>query len=343
MKKKYSILIAAVLMFIAGGKLSAQTLHHQVWDYSCDSSFTSSLSSKFLKYKGGLELVPDSDIKAGGFSALHVSDTGNRMFAISDFSSSKSLPDSMVAAWYEFKPVYDKNMNLKEVEQIQNGHILNENNKPLPEIESIAVVNNTAHISMDNGDGRGAFIYQFNLSERKINSNIKISDKKTSIPDYPKNSRQGIESMTMTDDGYLFLIHEKQPSFQYRYAWMINPETLSFKKKLYTSKIGEIKGITTLLSGDLIILEKKYYNGNTKLNISLLPKADLEKDTLQSITLLESESVCLDNFEGISSFSRNGKEYIMMITDNNGDWQKPGRQKTIIVLFEIMNLPKTNL
>ena len=336
MKKKYYIFITAIIMFTAGGSLSAQVLSDTVWSFSCNSGFIPELSNEFLKYKGGLELVSDSKMKTGGFSALSVLDSGNRILAISDFSAKSFFPDSLRASWYEFEPVYDDQMNLTGMKYIKNGQILTENNEPLAEIESVAVVNNIGHISLDNGAGKGDYIYQIDLSAEKPDGDFIILDKRTRIPNYPQYSRQGIESMTMTDDGYLFLIHEKEPNFQYRYTWLINPETLDFKEKLYTSKFGEIKGITTLMSGDLIILEKHFHSGITKIDISLLPKTDLEHDTLQSTTLLSTESRCLDNFEGISSFIRNNKEYIMLITDNNGDWQKPGRQKTIIVLFEIL-------
>jgi hypothetical protein len=325
----------AVLLF-ATSQASAQTIKSMPWQNNCDSVLPESLNSEFITYKGGLEIINTQTEKFGGFSALWVSPDGSRILTFSDFTSVKeSFPDSLRAQWYEFIPDYGESIQLKSVSLNKSGRILSPEGIPVSEIESVAVHNKTLYIAKDNGKGQGNTILQVKLSEFDNAGDIRVSPKVIPIPNFPKSSKEGFEAMTALPDGRLLLIHEKEPDTKFRSTWLINPKDTSFEKKLYKLNEGAAKGMTKLKNKDLLIIEKQYNKGYTKMAVSQLKQKDLKNDSLEAKTLLRAESFCLDNFEGIASFSHKKKECFFIITDNNGDWQKAGRQKNLLLLFEL--------
>jgi hypothetical protein len=329
-------LLNAVVILFAVSQLQAQQIKSIPWPNNCDSVLPDKLNSEFITYKGGLEIIHPQNEKFGGFSALWISPEGKKILAFSDFTSVKEeFADSLRAHWYEFVPLYDKNMQIKSISLSNSGRILSPEGIPVSEIESVAVHDNTLYIAKDNGKKQANTILKAKVSEFDKDGDIRVSSHVIPIPNFPKNSKEGFEAMTALPDGRLLLIHEEKGKNGFRNTWLINPKDTTFEQKLYKLNEGAAKGMTTLKNNDVLIIEKQFDKGYTKIAVSYLKYKELKNDSLEAAALLRAESFCLDNFEGIASFSRKGKEYFFIITDNNGDWQKPGRQKTLLLLFEI--------
>ncbi|MEA2043499.1 MAG: esterase-like activity of phytase family protein [Bacteroidota bacterium] len=333
MLKTLQIITGLFLLFGSGS--TAQNISSKPWTSACDSVLIKQLSNKNLTFKGGLELYSEADIPSGGFSGLHISENGNRLLSISDFSAGKSFTDSLRAKWFIFEPTFSSSMKLLSVNQVNSGQILGPDQIPFSEIESIAPSDSGFYISADNKRGKGDHIYPLIINTPEPNASIPVGPDPIKILGFEKHSKQGIEAMTTIRDSLLFLIHENNPNREYRYAWIINSKSGKTQQKLYVAKFGEIKGLSTLKNGNILVLEKLYQTGITTVDISILNQTELTEDSIRSKSILRVTSSCLDNFEGIACFERNGKEYFMIVSDNNGDWQKPGRQKTLLLLFEL--------
>lgn len=170
------------------------------------------------------------------------------------------------------------------------------------------------------------------------------TEKRFDIDGFASESfREGIECMTETNNKELFLIHETKPGIKEnttRFGWIINTKGENVKKFSFVSHLKEVKGATTLPNGNIVVLEKSYNSSqrSTHLNLVEIKRTDIYKNTLSGKVILNAKSTHLDNFEGITSFEKDDKTYILLVSDNNGDWNrdKYGKpiQKTLLLLFE---------
>ncbi len=311
--------------------LSGQNIQSSKWNVENNShSIYKGLSNTQITYKGGLVLEANDKVKFGGLSALWVSNDGKKIVAISDYSSKQNFNKENRSCWFRFDLCYDENQNLINANIDKKGQFLDFEREVISgEIESLAWNHNILYISFD--EDNKLFSYDINCiksGEKRCNP-LKTFE----LDNFPKRHNAGIEALTLTQENHLLAIYEKNIGQESREAWLLNPETDSIKKMNYIASLEDIKGATTLQSGDIIILEKTY-DGETTFRLSLIKKKDLNSRTIIPDEIITTpKSRLLDNFEGIASYSINGKEYLLLITDDNGDRSK--NQKTLLFHFEL--------
>ena len=316
--------------------LSGQNIQSSKWNLENNSnSIYKGLSNTKITYKGGLVLEANDKDKFGGLSALWVSNDGKKIVAISDYSSKQNFNTENRSRWFLFDLYYDENQNLINADINKKGQFLDFEKKVISgEIESLAWNHNTLYISFD--EGNKLFSYDINCirSGEKLCTPIGTFE----LDNFPKRHNAGIEALTLTRENHLLAIYEKNTGQESREAWLLNPVTGSTKNIIYIASLEDIKGATTLQNGDILILEKTY-DDKTIFRLSLVAKDSLNKQTIETDEIFTSpKSKALDNFEGIASYSKNGKEYLFIISDDNGDRNKD--QKTLLFHFEL-NLNKT--
>lgn len=311
--------------------LSGQNIQSSKWNVEKNSnSIYKGLSNTQIIYKGGLVLEANDKDKFGGLSALWVSNDGKKLVAVSDYSSKQNFNKENRSRWFRFDLHYDENQNLINADIDKKGQFLDFEKEVISgEIESLAWNYNTLYISFD--ESNKLFSYDINCikSDEKQCTPIDTFE----LDNFPKRHNAGIEALTLTQENHLLAIYENNIGQESREAWLLNPETGSIKKMNYIASLEDIKGATTLQSGDILVLEKTY-DGETTFRLSTIKKRDLKSRTIIPDEIITTpKSKLLDNFEGIASYSINGKEYVIIITDDNGDRHK--NQKTLLFHFEL--------
>ncbi|MFC2104354.1 esterase-like activity of phytase family protein [Bacteroidota bacterium] len=297
-----------------------------------DVELIKNLSNEHISFKGGLILKANDRDEFGGLSALWVSKNGKELLAVSDYSSKLKYKDEYKSQWFQFDLIYSEKHNLINAEINKKGQFFNPNGQVISgEIESIAWNQKNFYLSFDGTNE----VFSYDMNGFK---NDEISSLPQSIlhlnPNFPKIFNGGIEAMTLTRDNLLLAIYEKNEQQLYRDAWLLNPRTDTCKYFKYFTDLEDVKGATTLLNGDLIVLEKSYDSPLTRLKLCLINKNDLGSEEIRAQEILYLESEALDNFEGIASYSLNGKEYLLIISDDNGD--RNTSQETLLLHFELL-------
>lgn len=320
----------------------------QIWHENDNQELQRILNNDNLVYKGGLELKSSGSIPFGGLSALSANEDGSELLMISDFSSRRSLDKHHRSVWYKCQLSFGENNILTEASVINQGQMHHSDQTLVNgEIESMAIIKKLCYISFDNQEGLGnkIAIYPKNkFSSTDSETNWIATENQLEIPDFvSKSYKEGIEGMTETDNKELFLIHETKPGIKEnttRFGWIIDPKSHDVKKFSYVAHLKEIKAATTLPNGNIIVVEKSFNSSkrSTHLNLVEVKTTDIYKNILSGKVILDIESTLLDNFEGITSFVRDGKTYLLMVSDNNGDWNVDmigdPIQKTLVLLFE---------
>lgn len=317
------------------------------WTGNDDPQIVNALTNNQLIFKGAIELKSTNTPPFGGFSSCLLNAEGDTLTCISDFSSSNTLSKKHRSAWHQFRLLYNEKNEIINAEIIRSGQVYdNHKNIVMGEIESMAQINSNLYVSFDNKRKNGNQIWML-PPLKPGNPTVKWLAKPDvlTIPQYPlKKHNEGIECMTETSKNQLFLIHETLPGLReksHRFAWIINPSTNAGEILKYKSKLQEVKGATTLNNGNIIVLEKTFNRTNQSTRISLLELTpnDLRKESIQGHSLFDVSSKHFDNFEGIASFFKDGKEFILLISDNNADWNLDHNglpiQKNIVLLFEL--------
>ncbi len=330
---KHAIFLA-VFVFLSMS-LYSQKIESIPWKTPCDNSVYASLSNENIQFMGGLELFDKSERRFGGLSAIWAAQDGSRILAFSDYSLEQNgLPDSLRACWYEFIPLFDSSHRLRDIKHTKTGHILKHDGSLMTEIESVASDGKTLFIARDNTKKLADKVSKLKLSAFDNSGDHRVCSDYIMVPKFPKKSKEGFEAMDLLPDGKLLLIQEVGKG-KYRNAWIIDPKSDYYHKTRYKINEKTIKAITPTRDGNLLILEKIYKSGSTRMAITRLECPREEPSTLKSKVLLRAKSKCFDNFEGITTFMLGGEEYFFLISDNNGDWQDPGIQKTLLLLFKL--------
>jgi hypothetical protein len=151
----------------------------------------------------------------------------------------------------------------------------------------------------------------------------------------PHFDNAGIEALKVTSDQKLFAICEMGDDPNFRHAWVLDPKTEVCTYFKYPCKMNEIKAITTLSNGDFVVLEKTWSNEKQTNHVKLIriKKDDLGKANMTTEVLLDVEAEAIDNCEGLTSYSVDGKQYLLMVSDDNGDSHEV--QKTLLFHFEV--------
>lgn len=348
-RKPQTLLLSLVLLSLTSGVRSEDVLY--------SSSLSLEPFGDSLRLDGALELHPkDPSEYDGGFSGLWVSKDCSRLITVSDYSqaqlNSKKYQNLLhLSHWYEANIEYDQHDTLLKISEVKrSGPIKDESGNTIVfGTEGIAAVGDNLLISFDHRDALLLFkVEPFSLNGTPNNI---VSQ---GLSNWPKMDQdKGAEAVTALDDNHLLVIHEKSsPNVNHpseRYAWIVDIEDGSSKQIVYQASLTP-KGAETLSNGDVLILEKKFSDDTslTQVRVVLLPKNEIDaamsgkKQLLSGNTILDATKNYFDNFEGIAACQRRGKQYVFLISDNNGDWpramnkNRENPQRTLLLRFKLV-------
>lgn len=369
--KKHVYLLAVLFVLFTGLTFAQEipTIDDKPWDIEKeDRKMTKQLAkSPQVIFKGGLFLNP-GDGKTepkknkkrrsfGGLSAIQVSEDGQHLIAISDFKFKREDKDktdysNLKSRWFQFELDYDTDNRLVGAKIERMGQVNKKvNDRIVGEIESIAVDEGFVYMGSDGSNE----ILKFPNQGFSFDTPFTKREKGITISPWGKNdSDAGIEAMTLTKSGKLLAIYEEYgedkdgKNYYPHTTWLINPLTEEAEKVgEYFSNMDQIKGATTLINGDVIVLEKNWDKPYNEIKLVLIPKEDLETEGVEleirpsnpTILWLRSEK-SLDNFEGITSYVKGGKEYLLLISDDNGDRKDKNytNQRTLLLHLSLIHI-----
>lgn len=274
-----------------------------------------------LQWRGGL-IIDSNDSRFGGLSALHVSEDGKRMFAISDRGN-------WVSASLEYK----------------DGDIVNIRDfviGPLLEPKGGRVKGRDADAESLADLGDGAFAVSFERRHRlwrySGHPGRKLS-KPAAIP-APAGFRNlanngGIEAMTRLCDGRLLIVAEKSIARREGVmGWLQSPD--GWVPFTYRTTGGlRPTGAVTLPNCDVAFVERSF-SMIAGLDIrvtylranAIVPNTIVEPETLAHL----SDPLTIDNFEGIGArLDEHGDTLIYLVSDDNFS----NAQRTLLVMFAL--------
>jgi len=293
--------------------------------------------------------------ESGGFSAMWLSKDCKTTWFISDYSqvSEGDLKEQPVSKskWFETKNILDQTGRIKSINVTYSGQLKALDGSVLGgAAESVVWHNNGLLLSLD--DTGNLLKYSVNEKYQTQPSVTQIRNALMAKPTIAYKQPQlgqgnaGLESITITEDGSILSMWEK-----YKLSDKFVPVQIIDKQGYAISTnyraVSSPKDITTLQSGEIIVLEKDWLGAKgSRLRLSLLDQKALKTSSeLSSVTLFDRTELAYDNFEGIASCTANGKEWIYLVSDDNGDWhtkdvEEKGRerQKTLFIGFEVNKL-----
>ena len=342
MERIYNILIAAVILivatygFVPASLVSSQgfVLSQTKWDILKDEEVKTRLSDQIL-FRGGV-WFKGFNISDGGFgelSALHVTRDGSTLLAISDHDGQ----------WLRADILYTATGELDSIRYSAHGALLNESGKPLLDIEAITQIEDRFLLALDD---RGLIMsYDAELQDPQVFS---------TLPDFVLQKNAGIEAITYVENVGLVCIAEKQCTplrwfsddalarqrvsrDQTRAMWILSEDGSVRKTLAYHSDNFHPSDAVTLASGNMLVIHRPDFTGKNNMRLVHVSKETLLRadimvhgETLIELTTRGTNQV-LDNFESLASFTREGREFLFLLSDDN---LNPG-QKTLLLLFEL--------
>ncbi|UII28281.1 esterase-like activity of phytase family protein [Fulvivirga maritima] len=332
-KTLFTLILCSSLHFFGFAQQESISIKSYHWALENDSRISQDpdifnrLSNDSIKYKGGLLLSYDRS-KFGGLSSLSAAEDGLSLLAISDYSGKPidKIPLKYRSKWYKMNLQY-KNGLLDSAKIADQGQVFDLDGEVIDGgIESIAESDNMIYLSFD----ERAEMLGFNKK-----SNFKTVEKTLTLSKFPDRDNAGIECITLTKNHELFAIYEFNHKKRFCEAWMVNPKDNATRHIKYYKTQTEVKGATTLHNGDIIVMEKTWNENDNTSHVQLMYifADDLKKSKIKPTLIYDAKSAVLDNFEGITSFYAQGKEHLLLISDDNGD---SGRdQRTLLLHFEL--------
>ncbi len=295
-----------------------------------------------------LEIKHANRYLSGGFSSLWVSPDCSTLLTISDYSQvpSQYLEQTVRrSGWLQANINYNKDSSLQSLSIIDQGQLHDLDGEVMEgAAESIAWDGKGFLVSFD--DRGDIYLYPGKYPKGKLLSgNPVVAFQNNNLG---KNNR-GLESISVLPNGDVFALWERMPKTQIAKGLILrrakNPVEFRY---LASANPG---GATTLKDGGILLLERDGLNRKFRL-VSLSPNfIDGVEYIVEGKLLLEektSEST-VDNYEGISSCIRDGKEWAFVISDNNGDWSDSfvaskgiKRQRTLLMMINITELSKSS-
>ena len=297
------------------------------------------------KAHSSLHIIHHDRHYSGGFSALWLSPDCSELITISDYSQVRpNQLDKPVrrSGWYQAKINYngDKLASLTLSAQGQ-----------LKDIDGSVVAGAAESMEWDGEGFLVAFDDRGDIYRYKgKNPKGELFNVKPEIAYQQSNlgyGNTGLEAMTVLQSGDVLALWEKfdhktvaegrilaksKPSRRFDYAAVRSPS-----------------GASTLADGSILILEK-HWLGEGKGQHLRLVKLDPQQLSrpLKPVTgevIMDEKSLSYDNNEGVSVCTRGGKQWVFVITDDNGDWPKnivehrgKTRQKTLLMQFDLKAL-----
>ncbi|MBY6223433.1 esterase-like activity of phytase family protein [Ferrimonas balearica] len=281
-----------------------------------------SQDTQSLRYAGTLRLAPPEGLPShrGSWSTLVYLGSHLGFQATSDRDGH----------WLSFDVEIEEG-ELSGVQYRDHGQIHDPNGIGLNNIESMVIAGELILVGLD----ESPVLYQLDRHRRRAIPRF-------TLPDYHPAGNDGIEAIAVVRPfGPLLPISEKSHNHddRSRRAWRLQPgkdaEPMSLPLAISAAPVDA----TELANGDVVLLHRHYQHGITTIGLSHYPAgAFTAEDGPGGRPLLLARShqllQALDNFEGIAAFERDGRQYLLLISDDNIDWQKPGRQNTLLMLIE---------
>lgn len=271
-----------------------------------------------LEYRGGLQLT-SSNRRFGGFSGLGMSSDGQRMVSISDRGTS-----------YSANLEYDAAGNLSGVTMHDLGTLADLDGTP------VAGKRWSDAEAMSPGV-EGEIIVAFERAHRlwRYDAGATIP-RVLRPPDELSNMspNDGIEALTLLNDGRLLAITEGAPDEPASVAWVSRPggwDVLTY----ITGDGFRSTGAATMANGDVLVLER-YYTPRAGVRIrikridgnKILAGGEISGDLVADM----APPMNIDNFEGIETRRNNqGRTFVYLISDDNFS----DDQRTFLMMFEL--------
>ncbi len=278
-----------------------------------------------LRHAGTLRLLPPPDLTThrGAWSTLVYLGEHGGFQATSDHQG----------YWVTFDVTLSEGQ-LSGAHYLEHGQILGPDGRGLNNIESMTVAGELLLVGLDESNT----LYQVDRLRRQAVPRFTLAS-------FSPGHNDGIESLAfVTPFGPLLPIAEKHPADAplSRLAWRLDPPDDAQPFSLPLAMDASPVDSTTLPNGDLVLLHRHYAAGITTIGLSHYSADSLTgKAVLAPRTLIRMRSTvftqALDNFEGLAFFEREDQRYLLLISDDNVDWQQPGRQNTLLMLFEWLN------
>lgn len=319
----HTLTMAAAALFIIGapGTVQADVLEVRAIPQPLHTEDASITTVGKLKYRGGVELVSNSD-RFGGLSALGLSADGARIVALSD-------EGNRIDAHLVYGP---------------DGNLIG-----LKNTEIFTLTGPGAFPLMDKSMGdaeamapgiEGEIIVAFERAHRIWAYPHNQTDPQAlPLPDEMHNApaNHGIEALTLLDDGSLFALSEGLGRDGANLAWISNPQGWSVL--IYRNEDNySPTGAATLPGGDVVLVERYFTpREGSRARIRRIAAKDIKPGAEVTGALLADirAPFTVDNFEGIEAIrGPKGETLIFLVSDNNFNRFSP--QKTLLMMFELM-------
>ena len=307
-----------------------------MYSAACAEPAFSSRAWQMRDGTSAVEIVHKDTRTSGGFSALWVSPDCERLITISDYSQSSKRRGLTRSGWFEAKILFDEVGNLSGVTYSRSGQLTGLDGKTVPgAVEAMAWDGKGFLIAFDD---RGQ-IYRYAGSSPTGD----VFASKPVVAYEGKNlsgGNVGLESLTVLKDGRIFALWEKKKKANQTVAWLMSKnQTQSFSYQTESNP----GGATTLADGSLLVLERQFLGILSGMHVRMVqipPIALSSSDmVLKGKVVFDVKSMSLDNFEGISACSKDGRQFVFAVSDNNGDWKRALKgnnpQATLLMMIEL--------
>jgi len=271
-----------------------------------------------LEYRGGLHLT-SANRRFGGFSGLGISADGQRMVSVSDGGTS-----------YSANLEYDAAGNLSGLTSHDLGALSDLDGSP------VAGKRWSDAEAMSPGV-EGEIIVAFERDHRLWRYDAGATAPRVLRPPAELGNmspNDGIEALTLLNDGRLFAIAEGSPDEPSSVAWVSRRG--GWDVLIYNADDGfRPTGAATMVNGDVLVLER-YYTPRAGVRIRI---KRINGDEIQAGAELTGELVAqmappmnVDNFEGIETRrDKAGRTLVYLISDDNFS----SDQRTLLMMFEL--------
>lgn len=273
-----------------------------------------------LTFAGGLHLVTD-DGRFGGFSGLGVSQDGKRLVSVSDRGVSLSL-----------RMTYDGDGNLIGAKDFDLGTLADRDGTALKGKRW------TDAEAMSPGV-EGEIIIAFERDHRIWRYDAGATTPRVLRPPQEIQSmpgNDGIEALTLLNDGRLLAISEGSPREDYTVGWVSRVggwDVLTYK----TGDGFRATGAATLPNGDVLMLERYYTpRQGVRIRIKRVDHTTIQagEEITGNIIAELAPPMNVDNFEGIDVRpGPDGVAYVYLISDDNFS----NDQRTLLMMFKLNN------
>jgi len=303
------------------------------------------LGWRHLRFKGGLHL--EALVPTEGAS-------GDKVDAFTEISALHARTDDQGAAmvdlfsdenrfWVAARLELDDNGHLKGLVHDSHGRLNGARGTP-GEIEAVAATPQGLMVAFDEADS----IWRY--ADRKA-----VPTLWGRLSGFAPLSNEGVEAVTHVPGRGLLCVAEKQSAGRVfvgpqalgntapedvRPAWLLRSSGELERLGYHAAAGYRPTAAATLADGDVVIMGNCWRDCGrvNRIRLERIAAADLQPGRLVRGRLLahlrsvDEKRPVLDNFEGLAAFRLDGREYLLLVSDDNGS----RRQRTLLLLFELV-------